>query len=81
MSNIPPNIKKLFWEFQVSDLDVDLHKSSIIQKVLNYGTLADWRWLLSVYGQREIDKILKNNTVRAQGVRPESIALFFLLAK
>ena len=56
--NIPNSVKKLFWDVNKENLDTDLHKKSITERVLNYGGLADWKWLSSVYGKETIIETL-----------------------
>lgn len=34
---------ELFWDVEMSEVDDDVHRRFIIQRVLKRGTLADWR--------------------------------------
>ncbi|OIO29175.1 hypothetical protein COX93_02775 [Candidatus Nomurabacteria bacterium CG_4_10_14_0_2_um_filter_30_12] len=52
--NIPFSIKRLFWDVNKEKLNTNLHKKNIIERILNYGVLADWKWLSSVYNKKEI---------------------------
>ena len=42
--------KHLFWEIELSDLNLNLHSKFIISKVLQYGNYSDWKLLVSYYG-------------------------------
>ncbi len=53
-----PHIRSLFWDMNVQQLDTTAHAKTIIERVLNYGTLDDWRWLVSVYGTETIRRTL-----------------------
>lgn len=44
-------VARLFWEMDPDQLDLARHRRVIIPRVLNYGTLADWRWLEKQYGR------------------------------
>ena len=45
----------LFWDINKNRADMDSCPSQIIQRVLEYGTLDDWKLILSYYG---LDKIV-----------------------
>lgn len=45
----------LFWDIDMSTADMDTCPSQIIQRVLEYGTLEDWRLIYHYYG---LDKIV-----------------------
>ena len=45
----------LFWDIDKNRADMDSCPSQIIQRVLEYGTLDDWKLILSYYG---LDKIV-----------------------
>lgn len=45
----------LFWDMDKEAVDMDTCPSQIIQRVLEYGTLDDWKLILSYYG---LDKIV-----------------------
>lgn len=76
---IPNNIKRLLWEVKGDSLDTDKNKRLIIERVLNYGSLGDWRWLRSQYGQPEIAASLAKQT--RDNLRSESRQLATLLLK
>ncbi len=40
---------RLFWDVDPSTLDVSRHKRWMVQRVLEYGTIEDWRALCELY--------------------------------
>jgi hypothetical protein len=38
--------RKLFWDIDPSALDLELHRKYVVARVLEYGTLEDWRLLV-----------------------------------
>jgi len=80
--NIPPFIKKLFWDTNKEKLDTDLHKKSIIERIINYGTLTDWKWLSSNYGKDTVITILNTkNKFDRKNIRPNAKYLASLIFK
>lgn len=49
----------LFWDVAANELDLDKHKRFIIQRVLEYGTLADWQQIKAGYGIETIGSEMK----------------------
>ena len=49
----------LFWDIDISDIDVQKHNKFIIKKVLLYGTFNDWKKILNFYGKDSIISISK----------------------
>jgi len=56
---IPSDIRKLFWEIQSNNIDLEKNKKFIISRVLNYGTLSNWSWLRNIYGKDSIVDLIK----------------------
>jgi len=46
----------LFWDVDKAEADMDMYPAFIIQRVLEYGNLDDWRLIRSYYG---LDKIVQ----------------------
>jgi hypothetical protein len=73
--------RRLFWDMDVDSLDLYTHRKTIIERIVNDGTLADWRWLRATYGPEEIKRTLesgrlfKRNAVRMQSRRLASLIL------
>lgn len=64
--------KLLFWDVDMEQANMDSCPSQIIQRVLEYGTLNDWRIILSYYG---LDKIVDE----CRGLRSlDPVALSFI---
>ena len=67
--------KMLFWDMDMEQADMDKYPRHIIQRVLEYGTLEDWRIIHSYYG---LDKIVEE----CKQMRTlDSICLAFICAK
>jgi hypothetical protein len=47
-------VARLFWEMNPEKLDSARDRNVIIPRVLNYGSLADWRWLEQQYGREAL---------------------------
>ena len=76
-TELPEHIKKFFWDIDCQKLDFEKHKSSIIGRTLKYGSLDDWQWLTSQYGNQEIIKSVGN--LREGYFYPSTIKLISLL--
>ena len=46
--------KRLFWDTNPDDIDIQNHKAFIISRVLEYGTLNDWKLIRNYYGIEDI---------------------------
>ena len=44
----------LFWDIEVASLDIKKDKRFIIRRVLEYGTLSDWKIIKNEYGINRI---------------------------
>lgn len=44
----------LFWDIDIDQLDFEKNKRFIIQRVLEYGTLEDWKKIKTLYGLKQI---------------------------
>ncbi len=50
----------LFWDVDLSDFDFQMHKVHLIQKVLEYGYIKDWKLLKEFYGLDTIKEVALN---------------------
>ena len=50
----------LFWDIDPVNLDVQRYRKLIIQRVLDYGLLSDWRKIYAYYGLQNIVDVVKN---------------------
>jgi hypothetical protein len=55
--NLSPH---LFWDVDIQHLNIDKSKKLIIQRVLDYGLIADWQIILRTYGIAEIAETAMN---------------------
>lgn len=58
MVKIPQKIKRLFWSYNIDELDVMKDKKIIVKQILNYGNLDDLRWASKIY-KEELSSIIK----------------------
>jgi hypothetical protein len=49
--------RNLFWDVDMSQLTMNAHSAYIIQRVLEYGQMNDWRLINRYYG---LDKIVED---------------------
>lgn len=54
-----PIRRGLFWDVDVDLLDEQKHKTYIVQQVLSYGTIEEFRMILDYYGTEEVKETLK----------------------
>ena len=47
----------LFWDIRTGAIDMEKNAPYVIQRVLEYGRLSDWKLLLSYYGMHRIADI------------------------
>ena len=50
----------LFWDVSREEVDMDVHASFLVQRVLEYGTWDDWRILRDYYGVDHIVALCKS---------------------
>ncbi len=54
----------LFWDADISQMSMDEHSSYIIQRVLEYGQMNDWRLINKYYGlEKIVDECKKMRTL------------------
>lgn len=52
--------ESLLWEYRKEDVDYGKMKSIIVQRVIERGRMDDFYAILNIYGENEIQKIIKN---------------------
>lgn len=52
--------KHLFWDVDKEQADMNLYPSFFIQRVLEYGTVEDWKIIRSYYGMKKIVDVCKS---------------------
>ncbi len=56
---IPESFQGILWSRDVKKLSLKRDKVYIIHQVLSYGTLEQIRWLIKIYGKKEIGKVFE----------------------
>jgi hypothetical protein len=56
-----PFSKYLFWDSPIEMIDVNIHKTYIVERVLNKGFLSDFYLLLKTYTRSEIIAAIKKS--------------------
>lgn len=60
----------LFWDVQLSSLDIGAHSRFIIERVVSRGNLTDWNLLKKMYGKEKI----KEEVVRMRSLDPKTVS-------
>ncbi len=58
MKQIPLR-KELFWDIDIINLDLNKHKNLIIERVLSYGNIAEFKFILTQYKTETIKEEIK----------------------
>jgi hypothetical protein len=74
---LPERFRPLFWSCRLEDLDPEEHERTVIVQLVNYGTLAYWRWLVRRYGVVRIRRVLQS--VPGTAINPRTQVLASLL--
>jgi len=61
-------LKPFFWETDLEKMDMKLHKTYIIERILELGDKSAVQWLLSAYALSEIKETLK----KSRNISPKS---------
>lgn len=67
----------LFWDINPNDIDIEEHASFIVQRVLEYGKIEDWNYILSHYG---ISRIL-SITLQLRSLDSKALAFISAITK
>ncbi len=58
-----PNLhKRLFWEFRFDEIDWQKDSTTVIERVVERGSLEEWDEMLRFYGERKVKNTLKKHT-------------------
>lgn len=57
----PLTKKNLFWDTDLSSLDLSKHKRYIIERILKFGNFSDYSWLKNSYSEDDIKKVITRN--------------------
>jgi transcriptional accessory protein Tex/SPT6 len=55
-----PVRKELFWDVNINNLDMILHKRLIIERVFTLGNLKEFRTIMEYYGRETVREEIKN---------------------
>jgi hypothetical protein len=54
VENMPAEVAILFWDVDLAKLDLEKHKTFIVERVLNMGDEVSLKWLWQKYGPQVI---------------------------
>ncbi len=74
MHQFSPN---LFWDINPNDIDMEEHAAFIAHRVLEYGLIEDWNYILSYYG---ISHIL-SMALQYRSLDPKALAFISAITK
>ena len=57
-NTLPVMFKSILWSYNLSDMDLERHRKTIIVNTLHYGDLKHLRWLVRYYGKDTIRTVL-----------------------
>lgn len=69
--------RHLFWDVNVEDIDLEAHKSYIVQRVLEYGLWEDWMILRNALGLKTIVDVSKE----LRTLEPRALAYLSIISK
>ncbi len=57
--SLPEEMYRFFWDTNPASIQLQKHANYIIDRILHYGDIPSWKWLLSVYERENIqDRVL-----------------------
>lgn len=61
MPRVPEQLKGFFWDVDVKELDIEKHKVYIIERLLDFGSEAAYRWLFATYTDTDIMAVIRRS--------------------
>ena len=59
----PPNIRRhLLWEYDWENVDFDRLSTVIIERIIERGTMEEWREMMRYYGKEKILSVAEKST-------------------
>ena len=58
---IPKNLKHIFWDTNIQNIDKEKHKQYIIDRVLEYADFDGDKWIEGIYTKSEIVECIKDS--------------------
>lgn len=59
MPELTPNLLKYFWDCDKSKLEFNLHKSYILNRLMQYGNIEAIKWILNNYKREYVQNYLE----------------------
>ena len=59
MDHLPQSMRRLFWDSNVDEIDLERHADSILARVLEFGFFDDVKWLIAHYGLPRIHRFFR----------------------
>ncbi len=53
--------KAIFWDTEIEKIDLEVNKSKIIERIINFGDEHAYKWLWNVYSEETIRSEVKSN--------------------
>lgn len=75
--HLPEAFRRFFWSYRFEELDAARDPKTIIVQLLNYGSLAEWRWLVHEYGLDGVKRVLES--IPMTEIKPRTRALASIL--
>ncbi|MCQ2322741.1 MAG: hypothetical protein MJZ47_03890 [Bacteroidales bacterium] len=69
--------KHLFWDTKIEDIDMQKHAPYVVQRVLEYGLIDDWKLLRSYYGLKKITEI----SMKLRELEPRALSFIAAISK
>lgn len=60
----------LFWDVNMSELDLSKHRRFIIERTMTHGTLSDWFLIKKIYGK----ELIKNECLKIRYLDKQTLA-------
>lgn len=64
MKKVPKHLQPFLWSVKVDDLEIEQDKVYIINQILAYGGISEWRWLLKAYPLKTIKDVFLNHPIK-----------------
>jgi len=74
---LPADVARLFWEIDVTTLDLERHRDYVLERVMTRGGLEAMRWLVRTYDRAQLAEFLSR---RAERLTPRDRAFWGLVA-
>lgn len=58
---IPSKIKSLLWDVDISSIDLEKHYKYVIERIIEYGDVAEVKWMQKTFSKDQIIEILKTS--------------------